>query len=122
MVGELAHAQLIPMLVEAVPEFWSIYLDDVDDDGEPLTHVLFGVDLTPYVLDAHQRGRSELVQRCLTFFEHVLTVGDKRSREVIVTSFVYQVGPWDPEMASFISQWPPALAESARQQGWSGTS
>ena len=113
---DLSYSTVVPALVAAVPEL----REDLDchlfNESGILQHVFFAIDVTPFVIDAWRQGQIELVNRCLAFLERALSSDDPDTRSLVATSFVHQVGPWDPEMAAFIKTWPPALSRSARAQ------
>ncbi|MEV0091671.1 hypothetical protein [Streptomyces sp. NPDC050738] len=114
--AELAHDAVVHALVDAVPELYEDLLLHLYNEHEVLTHVFFALDVTPFVINAWREGRSELTARCLEFLERAMTCDDPDTRSVVGTSFVYQVGPWDPRMAAFIRTWPPALLRNADLQ------
>ncbi len=113
-----AYAQVIERLRGAVPEFGIVIDDHLAFYDEPLPHVLYG-DLTRFVVAAHDRGESELVERCLSFLDAELREGDAETRNLVEASFVENIGPGDGAMGSFIGTWPAALqAEAERQRDW----
>ncbi|WP_157530455.1 DUF7674 family protein [Microtetraspora niveoalba] len=113
----MTYEDVVDRFVREVPEFAPIWREHVADNGEVLQHVLFW-HVTTFVLDAHERGDQELVERCLDFLERALHSTDIRVRELVGTSFVYNVGPWDPAVHGFIETWPPLLREQATRDGW----
>ncbi len=63
--GTLSYANLAEELVSAVPEFAARVAEHLRDNDELLPHVLFGVDLVPFLFDARRHGSDELVTRVL---------------------------------------------------------
>ncbi|WP_334520390.1 DUF7674 family protein [Micromonospora psammae] len=106
----------MPALVEVVPELRDALNEHMRDNDEILPHVFFGCDVVPFVLDAWERGRANVLARCLAFLDAAMASPDPSTRELVAISFVESVGPWDPAMADFIAIWPQALAEEAAAQ------
>ncbi|MEV1200104.1 DUF7674 family protein [Microbispora rosea] len=116
----MTYEDVVDRFVQEVPEFAPVWREHVADNGEVLPHVLFwGV--TAFVVNARERGDRKLVERCLDFLERALQSADVRVRELVGTSFVYSVGPWDPAVRDFIGTWPPLLREQAAHDGWQAT-
>ncbi len=116
----MTYEDVVNHLVQEVPEFAPVLREHVADNGEVLPHVLFW-HVTTFVLDTHERGDQKLVGRCLDFLERALQSTDVRVRELVGTSFVHSVGPWDPAVRDFIGTWPPLLREQAAHDGWQAT-
>jgi len=116
----MTYEDVVDLFVQEVPEFVPVWREHVADNGELLPHVLFW-HVTTFVLDAYERGDQELVDRCLDFLERALQSTDVRVHELVGTSFVYSVGPWDPAVRDFIGTWPPLLREKAARDGWQAT-
>ncbi|MCP4965810.1 MAG: hypothetical protein GY926_11290 [bacterium] len=117
-MNDLTYGAIHAALVDAVPEFRPELEEHLSDhDGEVLPHLLFG-DLTRFVLAARDRGDHALVERCLAFLESVVRSPRHRLLNLVAVSFVENVGPWQPGMASFIEGWPEELKRIATQQGW----
>ncbi|WP_060887422.1 DUF7674 family protein [Streptomyces caniscabiei] len=80
-------------LVAAVPEFGELYEIHVENQGEPLPHVFFGLDVTPAVVGSYL-GRDPEARdwrATLKFLERQLGRGIPCVTEVIVTSFLDQL-------------------------------
>ncbi|GAA2114883.1 DUF7674 family protein [Actinomadura alba] len=117
MPASLTYERIADQLVAEIPEFDEHLEMHLFNNGELLQHVLFW-DLTNCVLDAHRRGHGELVDRCLEFLPRALASSDRDLRALIVTSFVENVGPWDPAVRDFISSRPePLRAQAAKNSG-----
>ncbi|GLW96465.1 hypothetical protein [Microtetraspora sp. NBRC 16547] len=114
------YEDVVDRFVQEVPEFTPVWQEHVADNGEVLQHVLFW-DVTMFVLDAHERGNRKIVDRCLDFLERALQSTDVHVRNLVGTSFVENVGPWDPAVRDFIGTWPPLLREQAARDGWQAT-
>lgn len=118
MPSEIAYANVVDHLVECVPEFGDVLVEHLRDYDRLVEHVLCG-DLTRFVLRARQDGDQDVVRRTLTFLDEALRHGDERTENLVAVSFVENVGPWDPEQATFIAEWPQALRDEAtRQRDW----
>jgi hypothetical protein len=80
-------------LVAAVPEFGELYEIHVENNGEPLPHVFFGLDVTPAVVDSYLGKDPEAPdwRATLEFLERQLGRGIPDVTEVIVTSFLDQL-------------------------------
>ncbi|WP_329117533.1 DUF7674 family protein [Streptomyces sp. NBC_01465] len=111
-----AYDKVLHALVAEVPELREDLAIHLYNEYELLQHVFMALDVTPFVISAWNQDRTELTNRCMQFIERALTCDDAETRSMVATSFVYQVGPWDPQMAPFIRTWPPALLRSAQLQ------
>jgi hypothetical protein len=98
-----------------VPEAGSVVDDHLATYDELLPHVLFG-DVTRFVMDAYEEGRSGVERRCLEFMERALRDGDDDVKNVIQVSFVENVGPWDPAVRDWIATWPLTVRQEAERQ------
>jgi hypothetical protein len=116
-VAQIVYETVHEDLVAEAPEFGPVVEEHRAFHDGVLQHVLFG-DLTRFVLSARERGDSAVVGRSLAFLERANQSDDQRLRELVGVSFVENVGPWDPEMRQFISEWPAGLQETAGQMGW----
>jgi len=116
-VSDLGYEAIHEALVEAVPEFRPVLDEHVQDLEEVLPHLLLG-DFTRFVLTQLQDGNDEVVATSLAFLERAAQSSDSQTVNLVGVSFVENVGPWQPEMAEFISGWPPSLQELAGQHGW----
>ncbi|WP_326728879.1 hypothetical protein OG478_22145 [Streptomyces phaeochromogenes] len=76
-------------LVAAVPEFGELYEIHVENNGEPLPHVFFGLDVTPAVVDSYLGKDPEGPdwRATLEFLEEQSELQVPAITEVIVTSF-----------------------------------
>lgn len=118
MPNEIAYEDVVDRLVERVPEFGDAVEEHLRDNESLLEHVLFG-DLTRFVLRAREDGDEAVVRRALEFLDEALRHGDGRTENLLAVSFVENVGPWDPDQAAFIEEWPQALRDEAtRQREW----
>jgi hypothetical protein len=85
---------------------------------EWLPHLLFG-DLTDFVLAARAAGDTGTVRAVLNVLDSALASSDDYVVNLIGVSFVENVEPSDPEMATFIASWPDRLRAAAeRQRNW----
>jgi hypothetical protein len=87
----LTKDNYIATLLAVVPEFEPVYQEHLaDNEGELLTHVLFG-DLFDFALTAHQEGNSNLLVRIIRFINQVAGEGDEDMTEVAHVSFMEYV-------------------------------
>lgn len=118
MPNEMAYDDVVDRLVRRLPEFRDALNEHLRDNDGLLPHVLFG-DLTRFVLRARKDGHDDIVRRALAFLDEALRHGDERTKNLVAVSFVENVGPWDPQQARFIEEWPQALRDEAtRQREW----
>jgi hypothetical protein len=106
-------------LVSEVPEFEPSVREHVQTHDDLLPHVLFG-DFTRFVIEAWRNGDRALLRRCLDFLERALVEGDERVKNLIIASFIENVGVWEPTMVPFVEMWPDALRAQAGRQSGSG--
>jgi hypothetical protein len=116
-VTSIAYVNVVPQLIQAVPEFEDTYDEHMADFDELLTYILFG-DLVRYVLAAYKTGNEELVERALRFLNKAITVGDEDVVTLVRFGFVEDFNLSDPLTLRFIATWPRRLREEASRQGW----
>jgi hypothetical protein len=72
-MSTLSYKDVVDALRKEIPEFGPSIEEHISDNfGETLPHLLFG-DLTRFIEEAWREGNTELVSRCLSWLEHVLT-------------------------------------------------
>jgi hypothetical protein len=102
-------------LVERIPEFAPLLEEHIEDFDEVLPHTLFGA-FTRFVLDARDRSDDQLVQKCLAFLAAAMRSGDAEIENLVGSTFIEEVGPWDPDMSAFIATWPQPLRTEANHR------
>jgi hypothetical protein len=106
----MTYDQVVPLLLERVPELRANYDEHVADNGELLPHVFFG-DVSRFVVARAAEGDDSAVGRCLAFLEEALDNGDELAQELVVVSFVENIAPGDAPADDFFEGWPDKLAE-----------
>jgi hypothetical protein len=107
-VADTGPESLIAALVEADPGLGPVLHEHMETHGELLSHVLFG-DVTRFILAAVARGDDTSVSQLLDLLDAGLDSGDPDVVELVVASFVENVGVWEPTMDSFVATWPKHL-------------
>ncbi|MGH9039740.1 MAG: DUF7674 family protein [Acidimicrobiia bacterium] len=103
-------------LLKAVPDFRPLFDEHVEDFEEVLPRTLFD-SFTTFVLDAYRRDDAALLTRCLGFLAAAVGSGDDEIRQLIGSSFIETVNPWDDTMREFVSTWPhPLRVEAERME------
>ncbi|WP_027342833.1 DUF7674 family protein [Hamadaea tsunoensis] len=112
MSGQVAFMQ---QLVAAFPELQDLYEAEVENNGEVLAHVIFGIGggITDEVVSAYIEDSPEGLdwRRFLAFLDKHVGQGDKEVNVVIGTSFLWRL-PWPTEPGyGLVDELPPRLHE-----------
>ncbi len=99
-------------LIAAVPEFGPQLEEHIALHDKVVPDALVDT-FGEFVLDAHRAGKQSVVTRCLNLLDTAAqslddTMDDSDAAK-LVRSFVYTVGPWEPDTRKFVATWPPAL-------------
>lgn len=88
-----ADVRFLEELVAAVPGFGELHEIHIENHGEPLPHVFFGLDVTPAVVDSFlgEDPQAPDWRAVPAFLERQLGRRLPGVTEVIVTSFLYQL-------------------------------
>jgi hypothetical protein len=106
----VTYDEVVPLLVRRVPELHAAYDEHIRYYDELLPHVFFA-DVSRFVLSRAAASDDPPVNRCLAFLEDVLEDGDELAQELVVVSFVENIGPDDAPTPTFFEIWPKKLAE-----------
>jgi hypothetical protein len=110
-----SYPQVHEHLIEAVPDFVPIVDAHLEDYERVAPDRLFET-LATFVFDARQCGEHFLVAKCLAVLDTAMASGDPQVRQLVASSFVQTIGPWDPNQAEFIQTWPDRLRQEAIRQ------
>ena len=116
----IAYRDVPHVVLGRVPEFRPVYEEHVRDNDEVLPHRLLGA-LTRFVLDAHERGDDNLVDRVLHVLDRLMAEGDDDTQNLVAVSFIEDIEYGDKRAdTGFIARWGRHLREEReRQQQWS---
>lgn len=113
----LTVADFIARLAEEAPGARPVVDEHLaDHDGDLLLHVLVA-DLGRYSLSAFAAGDSAAASAVVGVMDLGFRDGDDQVANAVAVSFVESIGPWTSSAQPFISSWPDALREDARQVG-----
>ena len=104
-------------LIKEVPELHSLLTQHLSENDELFPHVFFG-DLTRLIIDLHRKAQKEnrgsddskfLLRKILHKLEEGMGSNDEEVQELIATSFLENLYPYDDSYESLKSLFGPSL-------------
>ncbi len=105
----LKYETFVSLLIEEVPELFSVYEEHLDDNDGLLEHVFMG-DVTRFiVIISTEEEKSEVLDRIITLLDKAIRSKDEKLQELISVSFLENLPQHDSCYTDIKKVLPPAL-------------